>query len=165
MIFFLLLVLNVLKFIFNEKLSVLQEEIAVLQSQLFDVEQLQAQQAKLQNALADMQRLVTQRSNAAELLEEISRRMPEGVWLQEIVAAPLDTARMNETGNRVQLRGWAFDEGKIAKLLEQLESSAHFSDVRLLITSRLPASEVWKRTKVKKVDLVQFTIVSVSVAN
>ncbi len=162
MIFFILLVLNVLKFVFTDKLSASQEETAVLQSQLFDVEQLQAQQAKLQSALADMQRLVTQRSNAAELLEEISRLMSEGVWLQEIAATPVDTARMSEEKNRVQLRGWAFDEGKVAMLLEQLESSARFSEVRLVATTRLPAPEVWKRTKLKKIDLVEFTITSVA---
>lgn len=169
MIFLILLVLNVLKLVLSDKLTGSQEEIVILQSQLSDVVQLQTQKTKLQSALADMQQLIAQRSNAAGLLEEISRLIPEGVWLQEISSAPTDTTEAismtavstsSTTGqrNRVQLRGWAFDEGRIAMLLEQLESSAHFSEVRLLATSRLPASEVWQRTKLKKVDLVEFTI-------
>jgi hypothetical protein len=60
----------------------------------------------------------------------------------------------------VQLRGWAFDEGKVAALLAQLENSPRVSHVRLLSTTRHAADEVWQRSKLRKIPLVEFTIPS-----
>jgi Tfp pilus assembly protein PilN len=158
-----LVVLNVLKLILANKLTASEEQIFALSSQLAAHAQLQKEQAQLQQALTDVQRLVTQRSQYAQFLEEVSRVMPEGVWLHELTIAPNDTTNENEKGtrrNQVQLRGWAFDEGKVAALLAQLENSPQVSQVRLLSTTRLAADEVWQRSRLKRVPLVEFTIAS-----
>jgi Tfp pilus assembly protein PilN len=158
-----LVVLNVLQFILTNQLATSEEQIFALASQLSEHAELQKEQSQLQQALADVQRLVTQRSQYAQLLEEVSRVMPEGVWLHEIAIAPNDTTNENGKNARrsqVQLRGWAFDESKVAALLAQLENSPQVSQVRLLSTTRLAAEEVWQRSRLKMVPLVEFTIAS-----
>jgi Tfp pilus assembly protein PilN len=159
-----LVALNVLKLILTNKLTASEEQIFALASQLAAHAELQKEQSQLQQALTDVQRLVTQRSQYAQLLEEISRVMPEGVWLHELAIAPNDdTTNENRKGtrrNQVQLRGWAFDEGKVAALLAQLENSPRVSQVRLLSTTRLAADEVWQRSRLRKMPLVEFVIAS-----
>ncbi len=155
--------LNVLKLILTNKLAASEEQIFALASQLSEHAELQREQAQLQQALAGVQQLITQRSQYAQLLEEVSRVMPEGVWLHELAMAPSDTTNENGKGTRrsqVQLRGWAFDEGKVAALLAELENSPQVSQVRLLSTTRLAADEVWQRSRLKKIPLVEFTIAS-----
>jgi Tfp pilus assembly protein PilN len=159
------LALSLLKLIVTEKLEVSQEQLLALESQIAAYEQLQKEQTQLQQALFDVQRLVTQRSQYAQLLEEISRLMPEGVWLHEIAVTPRDTVGDGAEKTRrskVQLRGWAFDEGKVAVLLGELEGSRYVSEVRLLATTRVAASEVWQRSKLRKIPLVEFRITSVT---
>jgi Tfp pilus assembly PilM family ATPase/Tfp pilus assembly protein PilN len=154
---------SVLKIILANKLETSEEQIFALASQLSAHAQLQKEQSQLQQALVDVQRLVTQRSQYASMLEEISRAMPEGVWLHEIAIASNDStieSGKNVRRNQVQLRGWAFDEGRVAALLAQLENSPQVSDVRLLSTTRLAAEEVWQRSRLKKIPLVEFTITS-----
>ncbi|MCI0616379.1 PilN domain-containing protein [bacterium] len=160
--------LNVLKLILTNKLAASEEQIFALASQLAAHAKLQKEQLQLQQALADVQLLVTQRSQYAPLLEEVSRVMPEGVWLHELAIASNDSlaeSGKNTRRNQVQLRGWAFDEGKVAALLAQLENSPQVSQVRLLSTTRLAADEVWQRSRLRKMPLVEFMIASVTKQN
>ncbi len=163
-----LVALNVLKLILTNKLAASEEQIFALASRLAAHAKLQKEQLQLQQALVDVQRLVTQRSQYAQWLEEVSRVMPEGVWLHELSITPNDSLTENGKNaqrSQVQLRGWAFDEGKVAALLAQLENSPQVSQVRLLSTTRLAADEVWQRSRLRKMPLVEFTIASVTKQN
>lgn len=125
-----------------------------------DLELLQKKQQKLQRALAGMQRLVHERSNHARLLQEISLLLPRGVWLSGL---EVGLARTNQTEQptievkKIRLAGWALQEGAVAEFLGNVEESTLFASVHLKSTTRIPASEVWRRTKVRKVPLISFT--------
>lgn len=158
-----LLALNLLRLVWARQLETAQEQVLQLETQIGAMAQVKKERAQLQQAFTDVQRLVTQRSQYAQLLEALGQIMPAGVWLQEISCAPNETDRAgnkNVAPNQLHLRGWAWDESKLARLLAQLENSPRLAEVKLLSTRRLPAAEVWRQSHLQQVPLVEFAILS-----
>jgi Tfp pilus assembly protein PilN len=152
-----LLVLTVIKLIQAGELEDVEAQMFALNEQIFAAEQIQKEQINLQQALLDMQNLVTRRSRVAEFLEALSSTLPRNVWLQEF-SCELEGVSDGETGKPVVIRGWAFDEAQMAAFLSRLESFDFLRDVQLQGTERIPADEVWNRSRLRKISLIEFTI-------
>jgi type IV pilus assembly protein PilN len=95
------------------------------------------EQAKLVEALTERRKQITQRIEVVEaldqdrylrvfLLDELARSIPEYVWLQ----------RFDENGGGVSIRGWAFSNLAISRLMDSIEAKAHTDSVFLRVIRR-----------------------------
>jgi Tfp pilus assembly protein PilN len=155
-----MLILNITKVILFDRLETSEAQLLVLNEKILAVEQAKKDQKRMARALNEMQKLVVNRSRYAELMDEVARILPKKVWLGELVCDPFqsaDTPKKQKSAD-VLINGWAFDEIHIADFLSGLEKSTFFRDTKLLSTKLLSANDVWKRTKLRKVPLIQFHI-------
>jgi Tfp pilus assembly protein PilN len=156
-----LLSLHVLTAAKTRELEETQDQLSVFDAEIARLDQMKKEGARLRQTLEDFRQLLTQRSQSARLLQEISSLMPEDVWLHELVTALPDTMktpRENRSRNQLELQGWALNEEKVAAMLGRLESSSYFSEVHLRSTARLPASDVWQRSHLRKIPLIEFEV-------
>jgi len=156
-----LMALHIVKMRIAMKLESTEKEMVLHNDQIVAIEQIKKERSQLEQALRDMQQLVHRRSHYAELLEEISRILPNKLWLNQFTSIPVKESENVQSGtrqNKALLHGWAFQEEEIALLLSRLENFSYFSDVQLLSTERISAEAVWKRSKLSEVSLIQFTI-------
>ena len=147
---------------YSDKYELSQEKLLSVNDKVFELQKIRAQQNKLIGTLQNIQKLVTNRSQTALLFEEISRSIPEKVWLEEIMIGNSKKKRndsVNDNTPQMLLRGWAFDEQHVAKLLKNLEESEYLSQSELLEITRIPAKEVLKRSGRRKIALNHFVIV------
>ncbi len=161
MILILLLILTVIQSMMTNRLNDSEEELVLYQDQISVMEQAQNEQIQLQKTYQEIERLVTQRSNMAELLEEISRILPEEAWLQEFIYKPVEiqtSSQTTEITNQIRISGLAFNESAIAILISNLENSKYFQNIQLITTNRISGDEVFNRTKIINIPLIQFAI-------
>ncbi len=148
-------------FFLSRKLSELQEQRMLLGKSIAVVEEAEREQQKLQKIYYHIQQLSNKRSNFSELLYEISKSTPKLVWLYELTAEP-DQSDEGKTENikvtTIIIRGLSYNETKTAEFLQNLENLQLLHKVRLSATRRLSAQEVWKRTKLRRIPLIQFTM-------
>jgi type IV pilus assembly protein PilN len=92
------------------------------------------EQAKLVEALTERRKQITQRISVVEtldrnrylrvlLLDELARSIPDYVWLQ----------RFNDNGAGISIRGWAFSNLAISRLMDSIEAKAHTDSVYLRV--------------------------------
>ena len=106
-----------------------------------------------------MKKLVEERSRYSEVLEDLGRVVPEKVWLEKFVSKPQAGSVLNsKKENIVLISGWAFDEESVAFFIARLENSPYFSNVQLISTKVVSAKEIWQRTRLKKIPLINFNI-------
>ncbi|MEJ2627456.1 MAG: PilN domain-containing protein, partial [bacterium] len=148
-------------FFLSWKLSELQEQRMLLGKSIAVVEEAEREQQKLQKIYYHIQQLSNKRSNFSELLYEISKSTPKLVWLYELTAEP-DQSDEGKAENikvtTIIIRGLSYNETKTAEFLQNLENLQLLHKVRLSATRRLSAQEVWKRTKLRRIPLIQFTM-------
>lgn len=63
------------------------------------------------------------------LLQEIGLILPTGVWLSEV------TAKYEDSGGELSLRGWAYEHDDVAAMLEQIYSLDKLADIRCRVSS------------------------------
>ena len=139
----------------------LEERMLALNEQIFSIENMKKEQGKLEQAFIDMQALVMKRSCHARLMERLGGALPRGVWLRGFSIGGNRVSNENKkktTQSLALISGWALEEVRVADFLSQLERFADFDEVRLMSTNRVSAEEVWKRSRLKKIPLIEFTI-------
>lgn len=99
----------------------LDKDVAVLDSRIKTIDDLQLQSQQLAERMKVVQDLHDGRSSSAQLLDQLARAVPEGVHLHEVVAK----------GDTVSISGSADSSQDIAQLMRSLEASEGAHATRL----------------------------------
>ncbi len=127
-----ILVLVVFAFHLNSKISVLQADkstkekrLSELQADLKEVENYERDNKAFREKNRIIEQLKKNQSVPLRLLDEVSRRLPKGVWL---------TALSDKKG-KVNINGYAFTNTDLVTYVQNLKGSKYIGDV-LLVESR-----------------------------
>jgi Tfp pilus assembly protein PilN len=107
-------------------LNVAEEEKNKLKDVLSKLETVQAQQELILRKIELINQLKGQQGIAVNILDEISKQIPQWVWLTEV----------SFSRQQIQLRGRATDNSLIAEYIYNLETSPYFTNVDLKSTTR-----------------------------
>jgi type IV pilus assembly protein PilN len=106
----------------TERNRYLEKEIAILDTQIDEIKKLKEQIQVLLARKKVVEALQTDRAETVHLLDQLVRQLPEGVYLKGI----------KETGNRVDLTGYAQTNARVSTLLRNLESTPWFESPNLV---------------------------------
>lgn len=97
-----------------------------LQPFIEKVEELEAKRAALKHRIDIIQGLKDNQQGPVRVLDEVSKALPELVWLDNLTLA----------GNALRLRGKAMDENAVANYISSIEASLHFDEPTLTDMTR-----------------------------
>lgn len=103
-------------------LDAAMEEKRQLQYVLVKTEELDQQRQMLARKINLIQGLKQQQRSAVIIMDELSRHLPDWVWLTETAFS----------GDSVRIKGKCMSNNLLADYIFNLKSSAHFPDVRLI---------------------------------
>jgi len=96
----------------------LTEEIANLEKSIEEIDGLERQKERLLARMEIIEQLQKSRPEIVHLFDELSRQLPEGVYL----------TGMKQTGSRVEIRGVAQSSTRVSALMRQIDASEWLSD-------------------------------------
>ena len=96
----------------------LTAEIVELEKSITEIDGLERQKERLLARMEIIEQLQQSRPEIVHLFDEMSRQMPEGVYL----------TGMKQTGSRVEVRGIAQSSTRVSALMRQIDSSEWMSD-------------------------------------
>lgn len=108
----------------NARNVYLEGEIAKLDKQISDIKELKAQTAALLARKQVVETLQTDRAQTVYLLDQLVRLLPDGVYLKGV----------KQTGNEVNLQGYAQSNARVATLIRNLEASPYLESSDLVET-------------------------------
>lgn len=123
----------------DNQLKVVQQEILRLNKVVGEIDRLKQKKATLQKKLSVIKELEKGRLSAVSILDELSQRIPEKVWIEN----------MDKKGNNLKVVGIALDNETIANFMTRLERSKYFGGVELEVTEQFQRSGL----KLKKFSL------------
>lgn len=103
-----------------------QAEVDKLAPIIAEVEQFKAKKAKLENKVDIISQLKANQQGPVQIMDEISRALPELLWLD----------RMTASGQTITLSGRAFNTNAVANFLENLDRVPQFQEPVLQDTSQ-----------------------------
>ena len=103
-------------------LTVVEGEVKRLEEIIKEVQKFEAQKVQIEKKVGAIEDLKIKQSRPARFLEEISRSLPDQMWLTSI----------KDTGGALQINGKSFDNVGIAAFMENLERSSSFGNVELV---------------------------------
>lgn len=106
----------------QQELARVQEEVKRLEAIIKEVQQFEAKKNLLTKKVGAIEDIKTKQRRPARLLDDISRSLPEQMWLISI----------RDTGAGMQISGKSFDNVGIAAFMENLERSPSFASVELI---------------------------------
>lgn len=107
----------------RDELARIEAELKRLESIIKEVQQFEAKKGLLERKVVAIEDIKTKQQRPARLLDEISRSLPEQLWVLSI----------RETASQVlQISGKAFDNVGIAAFMENLERTTLFTNVELV---------------------------------
>jgi Tfp pilus assembly protein PilN len=110
----------------QQLLSQAQEEKSKLQYVSAKLMELQKQKESYDKKIALINLLKSQRDLAVRIMDELSRVLPEWVWLNDVTFGT----------NSVQIRGNALSNNLIADYISSLENSRYFEGVNLISSTQ-----------------------------
>jgi type IV pilus assembly protein PilN len=116
-----------------------QQEINKLKKTLGEVAHFKKLQAEYQGKLDVLASLKKKKSGPVHLLDELSRVLPEKLWLESF----------QEKGGRISIKGIALGEARVAQFLRDLEVSPYYRNVDLAVTKQASL----QGTKVQKFEI------------
>lgn len=120
----------------QDRNKILQNEIAALDKQIKEIQELQKVKANLLARMRVIEQLQQSRSATVHFFDEIINTLPDGVYLTSV----------KQTGTDVTLDGIAESNGRISAYMKNLDSSPWFKDPKLVVIrtsdkNRLRSSE------------------------
>ena len=115
----------------NERL---ETEIAVLEKSISEIDGLERQKERLLARMEIIEQLQRSRPEIVHLFDEMTRRLPEGVYLNGL----------KQTGQAVEVKGVAQSSTRVSALMRQVDSSEWLSNpsvVRVETTERGPGRQ------------------------
>lgn len=106
----------------QQELAGIQEEVKRLDEVIKEVQKFETRQALLNKKVGAIEDIKTKQRRPARVLADISRSLPDQIWLVSI----------KDTGAGVQISGKSFDNVGIAAFMENLERSSSFGGVELI---------------------------------
>ena len=97
----------------NEKNTFLTAQIALLDKDIEEIKRLKEQTEALLSRKRIIESLQANRAETVHLFNELARQVPEGVYLKEI----------KQTGDRINLTGYAQSNSRVSTLMRNLEAS------------------------------------------
>jgi type IV pilus assembly protein PilN len=118
-------VIMVTMFVFSHMISTQQsrndrltDEIAILDKDIAEIDALERKKEQLLARMEIIDQLQKSRPEIVHLFDEISRQLPEGVYL----------TGMKQTGSRVEIRGVAQSSTRVSALMRQIDASDWLAD-------------------------------------
>lgn len=151
---------NIFGYFMNRKQVATQAALQQVNSRILAIENLKRENERLTRDLKQVQSILAKRSQTSQVFHEISRIMPENVWLR-FISSPLPRKGTSQTGgdkSKLILTGLAFSEKDVTLLLRAFESSSLFDNIRLVQTEGLSEETVWQKTRIRRVGLVRFEV-------
>ena len=99
----------------NDRLTA---EIKVLEAKITEIDALERQKERLIARMEIIEQLQQSRPEIVHLFDELSRQLPEGVYL----------TGMKQTGSRVEIRGVAQSSTRVSALMRQIDASEWLGD-------------------------------------
>jgi type IV pilus assembly protein PilN len=96
----------------------LTEEISELQRSIEEIDGLESQKERLLARMEIIQELQKSRPEIVHLFDELTRQLPEGVYLTGI----------KQTGSRIEVRGVAQSSTRVSALMRQIDASDWLAD-------------------------------------
>jgi len=106
----------------NQLLSQATEEKSKYQYVIAKLDELQRQKSSLERKIGLINLLKSQQDLAVRVMDELSRGLPEWVWLDEV----------STDSKNIQIRGNALSNNLVADFIANLENSAYFESVNLI---------------------------------
>lgn len=111
---------------FDSQLNEVKQEILRLNKEVGEVDRLKGTKATLQKKLSVIKELEKGRLSAVSILDELSQRIPDKVWIENL----------DKTGTNLKIVGIALDNETIANFMTRLERSKYFGGVELEVTEQ-----------------------------
>lgn len=129
----------------NARNAYLEGEIAKLDKQIADIKELKAQTQALLARKQVVETLQTNRAQAVYLLDQLVRLLPDGVYLKGV----------KQTGNEVNVQGYAQSNARVATLIRNLEASPYLESSDLVETKAATVNGLRVSEFAVKVKLTQ----------
>ncbi len=110
----------------------LKEEIAVLDKQIEEIKKLREQTAALLSRKMVVEGLQSTRSDVVHLLDQMLRILPEGVYWKTL----------KQTGNKIDLVGYAQSNARISTLMRAIEDSPRLESPILVVIQATTADKM-----------------------
>lgn len=120
-----LIVHTTLSSTFDDQISrnqYLEGEIVKLDKEIADIKKLKEMTASLLARKKVVETLQSNRSDVVHLLDELTRQLPEGIYLKTI----------KQNGNRVTINGFTQSQARVSTLMRNLESSPYLENANLI---------------------------------
>jgi type IV pilus assembly protein PilN len=107
----------------NAKNELLRKEIVKLDAQIADIQDLENRKQRLVARMEIIERLQRKRPEIVHLFDEITRTVPEGVYLTNI----------KESGNKLELRGVAQSSTRVSTFMRNIDASVWMDNPQLMV--------------------------------
>ena len=112
-----------LKIYQNQRNQLLQNEITLLDKKIVEIKDIEAKKKQLQTKIKLIEQLQESRHEAVHLLDEISKIMPEGVFL----------TKLTQSGHELTFEGKSESNAQISALMRAIEASLWLQKPTLLV--------------------------------
>jgi type IV pilus assembly protein PilN len=125
--------------------TLLKAETAKLDTQIEEIKKLKEQTQVLLDKKRVVENLQTNRGEAVQLLDELLRKLPEGIYLKSI----------KQTGSSVSLVGYAQSNARVSTLMRAIEESKTLAspqlvEVKAVTVNNLRANEFSLNLRIKR---------------
>jgi type IV pilus assembly protein PilN len=110
----------------RDRLQTAQAEKKKLEYVVAKLDELEKQKAVFERKIGLINQLRAQKDSAVVILDELSKNLPDWVWLTEV----------SSQGQMIQMKGNALSNNLIADYIYNLENSVHFANVNLLSSTQ-----------------------------
>ena len=115
--------IQVLKAYQGQRKQLLQNEIILLDKKIIEIKDIEAKKKQLQTKIKLIEQLQESRHQAVHLLDEISKIMPEGVFL----------TKLTQSGHELTFEGKSESNAQISALMRAIEASLWLQKPTLLV--------------------------------
>ncbi len=123
----------------NDEITKSEQELKRLKEKIGEIENIKKFQAEVKKKLDILNQLRRNKTGPAIRLAKLSDAVPEKLWL----------TKYTESGEKVSLGGFAFNEDLIAAFMRNLQASGDFSNVELIVSEQAEVSGM----KIKKFEI------------
>ena len=110
----------------RDEIAIVQREVDELRPIIAEVEQFEARKAELEHKIEVINTLKTNQRGPVKIMDEISRALPEMLWL----------TKMSTRGNSISLTGQAFNTNAVANFIDNLDQVDAFNEPVLKDTAQ-----------------------------
>lgn len=115
----------------REKVA-LNQELTALKAKVKEVENYEKNKKTFEEKIAIIEQLRKNQTGPVRLLDEISRSLPDRVWLTSL----------SEQGGKVDLEGRAVTNSEIVDFINNLKESRHIGEIQLIESRQVSESGV-----------------------